>query len=325
MSRRLLFNVTACQLGIYVKSSRCKGVLTVFGTMALDTTRTPFRTEERIVGGAATFGSLAASAFTKTAMVAAIGEDMPGDNILALQKKGVDTKGIVTVKGGRCFHYDSSFDYNLSSRTTLKTELNVIADFDPVIPEQYAKSEYVYLANNDPVQNIKILKLFDNPKLVVCDTIEYWIQTAPNKVIEMIGKTDGVVINYSEARFLCNEANLAKCAKKILSLGPKFTIIKKGEHGAVLFDKEGQVFPAAAFFLDEIMDPTGAGDSFAGGFLGHVARKGRSDFRTMKEAVIYGNVMGSFAVEDFGINRLLALTQNDVEGRYEKYRNLVQF
>lgn len=300
-------------------------MLTVFGTMALDTTRTPFRTEERILGGAATFASLAASAFTETSMVAAIGEDMPADNISVLQKKGVDTNGIVTVKGDKCFHYDSSFDYNLSSRTTLKTELNVIAHFDPVIPEQYAKSEYVYLANNDPVQNVKILSRFDKPKMVVCDTIEYWIQTAPNKVIEMIGKTDGVVINDSEARLLCNEANLARCAKKILSMGPKFAIIKKGEHGAVLFNIEGQVFPAAAFFLDEIADPTGAGDSFAGGFLGHVARKGRSDFRTLKEAVIYGNVMGSFAVEDFGVKRLLALTQNDVEERYEKYRNLVQF
>ncbi len=300
-------------------------MLTVFGTMALDTTRTPFRTEERILGGAATFASLAASAFTKTSMVAAIGEDMPSENISALQQKGVDTKGIVTVKGGRCFHYDSSFDYNLSSRTTLKTELNVIADFNPVIPEQYAKSEYVYLANNDPVQNIKILQLFDRPKLVVCDTIEYWIQTAPKKVEEMIGRTDGVVINDSEARLLCSKANLAKCAKQILAMGPKFVIIKKGEHGAVLFDREGQVFPAAAFFLDEITDPTGAGDSFAGGFLGHIARKGRTDFRTMKEAVIYGNVMGSFTVEDFGVKRLLALTQNDVEERYEKYRNLVQF
>lgn len=300
-------------------------MLTVFGTMALDTTRTPFRTEERILGGAATFASLAASAFTKTSMVAAIGEDMPADNISVLEKRGVDTRGIVTVKGGKCFHYDSSFDYNLSSRTTLKTELNVIADFNPVIPEQYAKSEYVYLANNDPVQNIKILGLFDKPRMVVCDTIEYWIQTAPKKVIEMIGKTDGVVINDSEARLLCNEANLARCAKKILAMGPKFAIIKKGEHGAVLFDREGQVFPAAAFFLDEIADPTGAGDSFAGGFLGHVVRKGGSDFRTLKEAVIYGNVMGSFAVEDFGVKRLLALTQNDVEERYEKYRNLVQF
>jgi sugar/nucleoside kinase (ribokinase family) len=293
--------------------------------MALDTTRTPFRTEERILGGAATFASLAASAFTKTSMVAAIGDDMPSANIAALQGKGVDTRGIVTVSGGRCFHYDSSFDYNLSNRTTLKTELNVIADFDPVIPSDYAKSEYVYLANNDPKQNLKILKLFDAPKLVVCDTIEYWIHTARDDVNRMMGQTDGVVINDSEARLLCGEVNIAKCAKKILSLGPKFAIIKKGEHGAVLFDGEGQVFPAAAFFLDDIADPTGAGDSFAGGFLGHIASTGKTDFRTMKEAVVCGNVMGSFAVEDFGVKRLLAVTESDVKARYEKYRSLVQF
>ncbi|AIC15988.1 PfkB family carbohydrate kinase [Nitrososphaera viennensis] len=300
-------------------------MLTVFGTMALDTTRTPFRVEERILGGAATFASLSAGMFARTGMVAAIGEDMPLANIEAVRSKGVDTKGIVTVRGGKCFHYDSEFDYNLSSRTTLKTELNVIADFDPVIPEEYVKSEYVYLANNDPRQNMKILRHFEKPKLVVCDTIEYWIQTARDDVVKMIGKTDGVVINDSEARLLCNEVNIAKCARQIMSFGPRFAIIKKGEHGAVLFTREGEVFPAAAFFLDEISDPTGAGDSFAGGFLGHIARKDKIDFRTMKEAVIYGNVMGSFAVEDFGVRRLLAITKDDVEERYEKYRNLVQF
>jgi sugar/nucleoside kinase (ribokinase family) len=300
-------------------------VLTVFGTMALDTTRTPFRVEERILGGAATFASLAACMFTRTAMVAAIGEDMPAANIASVRSKGIDTKGIVTVKGGKCFHYDSEFDYNLSNRTTLKTELNVIADFNPVIPEEYAKSEYVYLANNDPKQNMKILEHFEKPRLVMCDTIEYWIQTARDDVKRMMKKTDGVVINDSEARLLYKEVNLARCAKKIMSLGPKFAIIKKGEHGAVLFTNEGEVFPAAAFFLDEIADPTGAGDSFAGGFLGHIARKGRADFLTMKEAVVYGNVMGSFAVEDFGVKRMLALKKDDVEDRYQKYRNLVQF
>jgi sugar/nucleoside kinase (ribokinase family) len=292
--------------------------------MALDTTRTPFRTETRILGGAATFASLSASIFTRASMVAVIGEDMPRENIASLAARGIDTKGIVTVRGGRTFHYDSSFDYNLSNRTTNKTELNVVSDFNPVIPEEYAKSKYVYLANNDPKQNIKILQHFDGPEMVVCDTIEYWIKSARDDVVKMMGRTDGVVINDSEARLLCKEENLSKCAKKIMSFGPKFAVIKKGEHGAILFNSE-QVFPAAAFFLDEISDPTGAGDSFAGGFVGHIARKGRLDFATMKEAVIYGNVMGSFAVEDFGVKRLLAITRNDVEERYEKYRRLVQF
>lgn len=300
-------------------------LLTVFGTVALDTTRTPFRTETKILGGAATFASLSASTLCKTSIVAAVGSDMPAQHLESLSSKGIDTMGIVTVKGGRTFHYDSSFDYDLSNRTTNKTELGVIAGFDPVIPDAYAKSEYVYLANNDPKQNTKILELFDSPRLVVCDTIEFWINGDRQGVVDMIGKTDGVVINDNEARLLCKEPNLAKCAKKISSWGAKFAIIKKGEHGAILFSADGQVFPASAFFLDEVVDPTGAGDSFAGGFLGHIARKDRSDFATMKEAVIYGNVLGSFAVEDFGVKRLLTLGPDEVEGRYEKYRKLVQF
>lgn len=300
-------------------------LLTVFGTVALDTTRTPFRIETRILGGAATFASISSSMFTSTSIVAVIGSDMPNEHIIALNSKGIDTRGIITIQGGKTFHYDSSFDYDLSNRITNKTELGVIAGFDPVIPEEYIKSDYVYLANNDPKQNIKILQHFQNPKLVVCDTIEFWVSGSRDDVVKMIAMTDGVVINDNEARLLCKEANLAKCAKKIMSWGSKFAIIKKGENGAILFTKEGLVFPAAAFFLDEIVDPTGAGDSFAGGFLGHIARKSKMDFSTMKEAVIYGNVMGSFAVEDFGIRRLLSITKDDVEERYKKYCNLVQF
>ncbi len=300
-------------------------MLTVFGTVALDTTRTPFRTETRILGGAATFASVSSSMFASTSIVAAVGSDMPAEHIRALSSKGIDTKGIIIIQGSKTFHYDSSFDYDLSNRTTNKTELGVIAGFDPVIPEEYIKSDYVYLANNDPKQNIKILRYFQKPRLVVCDTIEFWINGSRDDVVKMIEMTDGVVINDNEARLLCKEANLAKCAKKIMSWGSKFAIIKKGENGAILFSKEGLVFPAAAFFLDEIVDPTGAGDSFAGGFLGHIARKGMKDFSTMKEAVIYGNVMGSFAVEDFGIKRLLSITKDDIEDRYEKYCNLVQF
>jgi len=300
-------------------------LLTVFGTVALDTTRTPFRTETRILGGAATFASVSSSMFIPTSIVAAVGSDMPSEHIRALSSKGIDTKGVITIPDGKTFHYDSSFDYDLSNRTTNKTELGVIAGFDPVIPEDYINSDYVYLANNDPVQNIKILRHFQKPRLVVCDTIEFWINGSRDDVVKMIEMTDGVVINDNEARLLCKEANLAKCAKKIMSWGSKFAIIKKGENGAILFTKEGLVFPASAFFLDEIVDPTGAGDSFAGGFLGHIARKGLMDFGTMKEAVIYGNVMGSFAVEDFGIKRLLSITKDDVENRYGKYCNLVQF
>ncbi len=268
---------------------------------------------------------MAARLFSRTSIVAVVGSDMPAGHITLLDSRGIDTKGIVTVQGGKTFHYDSSFDYNLSNRTTNRTELGVVAGFDPVMPEEYFRSEYVYLANNDPKQNIKILQYFDGPKLVLCDTIEFWIHGSRGDVVNMIRRSDGVVINDDEARLLCKEANLAKCAKQIMSWGPKFSVVKKGEHGAILFSSEGMVFPAAAYFLDEIIDPTGAGDAFAGGFLGQIARKGRIDFATMKEAVIYGNVMGSFVVEDFGVKRLLAITIDDVEDRYKKYRTLVQF
>jgi sugar/nucleoside kinase (ribokinase family) len=186
--------------------------------------------------------------FVPTSIVAAVGSDMPSEHIRALSSKGIDTKGIIIIQGSKTFHYDSSFDYDLSNRTTNKTELGVIAGFDPVIPEEYIKSDYVYLANNDPKQNIKILRHFQNPRLVVCDTIEFWINGSRDDVVKMIEMTDGIVINDNEARLLCKEANLAKCAKKIMSGGSKFVIIKKGENGAILFTKEGLVTPLQVAF-----------------------------------------------------------------------------
>lgn len=298
-------------------------MLTVFGTIALDTTRTPFKTETMILGGAATFASLSSSMFTNTSIVGIVGSDFPAEYRTIIDKR-VDTRGIVTENGGKTFHYDSSFDYNLSRRTSNKTELNVIAQFEPIIPDEYMKSEYIYLANNDPRQNIKILEYFSDPKLVVCDTIEYWILNCHANVVKMMSAVDGVVINDDEARLLCKNTNLVKCAKTIISWGPQFVIIKKGEHGSLLI-AENIVFPAPAYPLEEIVDPTGAGDSFAGGFIGYIAKQNSLTFNTMKEAVVYGNVMGSFAVEDFGIRRLLSVTQDDVQMRYRDYRNLVQF
>jgi cytidine kinase len=298
-------------------------MLTVFGTIALDTTRTPFKTETNILGGAATFASLTSSMFTNTSIVGIVGSDFPLEYRTILDKR-VDTRGIVTENGGKTFHYDSSFDYDLSHRTSNKTELNVIAQFDPVIPDAYMSSEYIYLANNDPRQNMKILEYFSNPKLVVCDTIEYWILNCRDLVVKMMSAVDGVVINDDEARLLCKNPNLVKCAKTIISWGPRFVIIKKGEHGS-LFIAQNIVFPAPAYPLEEVVDPTGAGDSFAGGFIGYIAKQNNQSFNTMKEAVIYGNVMGAFAVEDFGIRRFLSVTADDVQIRYREYRNLMQF
>jgi cytidine kinase len=298
-------------------------MLAVFGTIALDTTRTPFAIQSKILGGAATFASLSSSFFTQTSIIGIVGSDFPAEYRKILDKR-MDTRGIVRNDNGRCFHYDSTFDYDLSHRTTNKTELNVIADFNPTPPSEYIDTDYLYLANNDPVQNMKILDHFSNPKLTVCDTIEYWILYRRNEVIKMMRQVNGVIINQEEARLLCKEHNLIKCAKYIMSLGPEFTVIKKGENGALLFF-EDLIFPAPAYPLDVVVDPTGAGDSFAGGFMGYIAQQKKRTTNVMKEAVIYGNVMGAFAVQDFGVSALLSLSKSDIQNRYEQYRRMISF
>jgi cytidine kinase len=298
-------------------------MLAVFGTIALDTTRTPFAIQSKILGGAATFASLSSSFFTQTSIIGIVGSDFPAEYRKILDKR-MDTRGIVRNDNGRCFHYDSTFDYDLSHRTTNKTELNVIADFNPTPPSEYIDTDYLYLANNDPVQNMKILDHFSNPKLTVCDTIEYWILYRRNEVIKMMRQVNGVIINQEEARLLYKEHNLIKCAKYIMSLGPEFTVIKKGENGALLFF-EDLIFPAPAYPLDVVVDPTGAGDSFAGGFMGYIAQQKKKTTNVMKEAVIYGNVMGAFAVQDFGVSALLSLSKSDIQNRYEQYRSMISF
>jgi cytidine kinase len=298
-------------------------MLAVFGTIALDTTRTPFAIQSKILGGAATFASLSSSFFTQTSIIGIVGSDFPAEYRKILDKR-MDTRGIVRNDNGRCFHYDSTFDYDLSHRTTNKTELNVIADFNPEPPSEYTDTDYLYLANNDPIQNMKILEHFSNPKLTVCDTIEYWILYRRNEVIKMMRQVNGVIINQEEARLLCKEHNLIKCAKYIMSLGPEFTVIKKGENGALLFF-EDLIFPAPAYPLDVVVDPTGAGDSFAGGFMGYIAQQKKRTTNVMKEAVIYGNVMGAFVVQDFGVSALLSLSKSDIQNRYEQYRSMISF
>ena len=296
--------------------------LTVFGSLALDTTRTPFRTEEGIMGGAATYAALASSMFVETEILGVIGSDFP-EKYLSLLRSRVGTAGLVIKSGQKTFRYDSSFNYDLSQRTSNKTELNVIATYEPSVPDQHKDSPYVYLANNDPIQNMKMLKQFTNPKLVVCDTIEFWIQTKPDAVKKMFEMVNGVVINDQEARMLCGTSNLIKCAKEILSWGPEFVIVKKGEHGSILV-RPDTIFVAPAYPLEEIVDPTGAGDSFAGGLMGHLASVDNTDMKEFKSAVVYGNVMGSFAVEDFGLTKLLSIGNKDILDRYHLFRKLTQ-
>ena len=297
-------------------------MLTVFGSTALDTIRTPKKVLKDVLGGAATFAAISASFFVKPGLIAVIGDDFPKKyhNIL---KKYVDLKGL-TVLDGKTFRYDGSYDKTLSIRKTLKTELNVLADFKPNVPDEYKKSDFVYLANNDPEQNAKIINEFDNVRFSMCDTIEFWIATKRNAVIKMIKSVDAVVINDEEAKLLTKEENLIKCAKKMMSWGAKYIIIKKGEHGSLLFH-EDIIFPSVGFSLESILDPTGAGDSFAGAMIGYLASKKKTNFSEIKKSVVYGNVMGSFAVERYGINGLTRLKRSDITKRLKQYEKMVTF
>ena len=297
-------------------------MLTVFGSTALDTIRTPKRVLKDVLGGAATFAAISASFFVKPGLIAVIGDDFPKKyhNIL---KKYVDLKGL-TVLDGKTFRYDGSYDKTLSIRKTLKTELNVLADFKPNVPDEYKKSDFVYLANNDPEQNAKIINEFDNVRFSMCDTIEFWIATKRNAVIKMIKSVDAVVINDEEAKLLTKEENLIKCAKKMMSWGAKYIIIKKGEHGSLLFH-EDIIFPSVGFSLESILDPTGAGDSFAGAMIGYLASKKKTSFSEIKNSVIYGNIMGSFAVEKYGIDALTTIKRSDITKRLKQYEKMVKF
>jgi cytidine kinase len=296
----------------------------VFGTVALDTTRTPFKTAERIMGGAASYTALASSFFAPTKVVAAIGTDYPS-KFMEILRSRMDTSGI-EVRQGKSFFYDSSFDMDLGKRTPHATEVGVTGDYLPTLSENLRKEEYVYLGNSDPVQIMHLLKQLDSPKLTVCDTIRFWIENKRKDLDRMFCMVDTIIVNDEEARQITNHVNLIKCARKLMDGGAKFVIIKKGEHGALFFKERGDFcFPAPAFPLEDLVDPTGAGDSFGGGFIGHIARCGNLKDATLKEAIVYGNVMGSFAVEDFGVERFLKISQDDVQKRFEKYRNLVYF
>ena len=297
-------------------------MLTVFGSTALDTIRTPKKTLRDVLGGAATFAAISASFFTKPGLIAVVGDDFPKKyyNIL---EKNLDVRGLSILKG-KTFRYDGKYDKNLSVRETLKTELNVLADFKPNVPEEYQKSDFVYLANNDPAQNTKIIKEFDNVKFSMCDTIEFWIKTKRNDVIKMIKSVDAVVINDEEAKLLTKENNLIKCAKKIMAWGTSYVIIKKGEHGSLFFHKD-LIFPSVGFSLESVLDPTGAGDSFAGAMIGYLASKKKTSISEIKKSIVFGNVMGSFAVERYGLEGILRLKKSDINKRVKQYEKMVSF
>ena len=297
-------------------------MLTVFGSTALDTIRTPTRTLKNVLGGAATFAGISASFFTNTGLIAVVGYDFP-KKYYNLLEKYLDLRGL-SIENGKTFHYDGRYDRTLSVRKTLKTDLNVLENFEPVVPEDYKKSQFVYLANNDPDQNVKIIKEFDQVKFSMCDTIEYWISTKKESVIRMIKSVDAVVINDEEAKLLTKEFNLIKCARKMMDWGARYVIIKKGEHGSLMFFDD-LIFPSAGFSLEDVVDPTGAGDSFAGAMIGYLASKNSTNLSTIKKAVIYGNVLGSFAVEKYGLDGLLQIKNHNIQKRVKQYEKMIRF
>lgn len=300
--------------------------LLVVGTVAFDAIETPFGKTDKILGGAATYISLAASYFTKKInLVSVVGGDFPFEHVDLLKKHHIDTDGLQILKDQKTFFWAGKYHNDMNSRDTITTELNVLESFNPVVPETYQDCEFLMLGNLVPkVQQQVIQQLKNRPKLIVLDTMNFWMDIAMKDLIETIAMVDVLAINDGEARQLSGEYSLVKAAQKILGMGPKYLIIKKGEHGALLFDKT-QVFFAPALPLEDVFDPTGAGDSFAGGFIGYLAETKDISFDNMKRAIIFGSATASFCVEKFGTENLVGLTQEQVDSRVQEFVDLVQF
>ena len=300
--------------------------LIVLGTMAFDAIETPFGKVDRIIGGSATYVAYTAANFiTPVQQVSIIGEDFPKAELAELEKRGVDLSGVETVKGKKSFFWSGKYHLDMNTRDTLVTDLNVLADFNPVIPDSYQGTEFLVLGNVDPAIQLSVIEqLKERPKLIVMDTMNFWMEIAMPKLQEVLKKVDALLVNDSEARQLSGEFSLVKAARKILKMGPKYLIIKKGEHGALLFH-ENQVFFAPALPLEDVFDPTGAGDTFAGGFIAHLARTKDLSFSNMKTAIIVGSAMASFCVEQFGPDRLRTLDRAQIDERIRQFVDLVNF
>lgn len=300
--------------------------LLAVGTVAFDAIETPFGKTDKIIGGAATYISLSASFFTKNInLVSVIGDDFPQDMIKKFKGRNISTEGLQVKKGEKTFFWKGRYHNDMNTRDTLATELNVLAEFDPMIPDSYQDCKYLMLGNLSPSVQLRVLdRLKKRPKFIVLDTMNFWMESAWDDLLKIIARCDVLTINDEEARQMSGEYSLVKAAQKILGFGPRYLIIKKGEHGALLFNKE-QVFFAPALPLEDVFDPTGAGDTFAGGFIGHLAATDDISFENLKRAIIFGSAMASFCVEKFGTERLLELTQEEVDDRVQQFISLVQF
>jgi sugar/nucleoside kinase (ribokinase family) len=300
--------------------------LLIVGTVAFDAIETPFGKTDKILGGAATYIGISASFFNvKSAIVSVVGDDFPQEYLDLLTDRNIDISGIEVVKGGKTFFWSGLYHNDLNSRDTLVTELNVLADFQPKVPQDYKNAEIVMLGNLHPLVQSSVLDQMETkPKLVVLDTMNFWMDCALPELLDIIKRVDVITINDEEARQLSGEYSLVKAAAKIHEMGPKYVVIKKGEHGALLFHGK-EIFFAPALPLEEVFDPTGAGDTFAGGFSGYITQSENVSFENMKNAIIYGSNLASFCVEKFGTERMVDLEENEVVTRLKQFKSLTQF
>jgi len=302
------------------------GKLLIVGTVAFDAIETPFGKTEKILGGAATYIGLSAAQFgLKTGIISVVGGDFPQEYLDMLEDKNIDTSGIEIVKNGKTFFWSGKYHNDLNTRDTLVTDLNVLANFNPVVPKKFIDCDFLMLGNLHPAVQMEVINQIPvRPKLVVLDTMNFWMDNTWDMLMKVIAKIDVITINDEEARQLSGEYSLVKAAQKIHKMGPKYVVIKKGEHGALLFN-EDNVFFAPALPLEEVFDPTGAGDTFAGGFIGHITKTGDISFENMKRAVIAGSNLASFCVEKFGTERMENLTHQEIQKRLLQFKELTQF
>lgn len=298
--------------------------LLVVGSVAIDSIETPTHSRDRIIGGSATHFSYAASFFAPVRLVGVVGEDFPAEYRQLLADRDIDLSGLHTVKGGKTFYWKGKYLPNMNDRETLEVQLNVFGDFKPTLPEEFRRSDYVFLANGSPATQMSVLDQVTGPRLIVADTMDLWIREHHEGLMKLLSRVDGLVLNDSETKLLTGEENLVVAGHKVRELGPKFVVVKKGEHGAIFFsDHETYVLPA--YPTDRVIDPTGAGDAFAGGMMGYLAAKNNFEPQTLKEAMAYGILVASFNVEDFSLNRLRQIDRGDLDLRMEKYRRMLSF
>jgi sugar/nucleoside kinase (ribokinase family) len=297
--------------------------LLVVGSIALDSVETPFGRREEVLGGSATYFATAASFFGPVRLVATVGEDFPEEHVAFLAGRGVDLAGLEK-RPGRTFRWKGRYDFDLNQAHTLDTQLNVFADFEPELPAGYRGTDYVFLGNIDPDLQRRVLDQIRSPRFVACDTMNFWIESKRESLLRTLRRVDMLFVNDAEARQLSGEHNVVRAARRILSFGPRALVVKRGEYGALLFTGD-HVFAASAYPLPALFDPTGAGDSFAGGFMGYLASRGREDVDVMRRAIVLGGVLASFAVEQFSLERLKALADDEIRARYAEFRQLTHF